>query len=190
MTAVEHSVAAWVAFGNVDAWLVLENIDALPPLPVGFQRVYCRNSPALRAIGRLPPKLLEFAVWRCPALRALPELPAQLLYLHCQECPALRAPLVLPASLQHLYCDKCDLWTAALPPLPPSLISFTCSLSMQLPDEMPPKLKAFSELCSLAIAYHYTSRSAVVWKERLRRQHATARARVAPALPPAAMLYV
>ena len=114
----------------------------------------------------------------CPALRYMPPLPAGMTNLHVESCPALCSLGPLPASLVGLHIAHCPAMRC-LGALPASLRWFSCRWSPSWPDVKPP-----------AVRVEYAEDSVILWRERVRAQHAVDRRRVVASLPAAAALYV
>ena len=206
---MQGAVDAWVAAGDVAAWLCIvgasrrtsksvilpanvlhlqcTSCTTLPALPAFLETLLCSGCPLLRCLPALPAALLYLNCADCPLLRALPALPAALLYLNCADCPLLRAPPALPAALKSINCVGCTS-LRALPALPIAVTRLYRDECTALPDAHPPGLKLGTRiLYPTAIAVYVDS--AHEWRREVACRHTEDRERTASALP-AALLYV
>ena len=185
---VADAIAAWVAQGNLDFWLVITDfgIRSLPPLPEGLRHLELNFCAQLRTLGILPASMRGLYIYGCPRLVVLPVLPPTLTHLYCLDCPQLRAlPAALP-TLRHLSCRRCPaIVHATLAAAVHTLHSFDYGYDTVLPDARPPDLLRFG-VYDAVTPEDYAER----WRLQVLRHHASDRQQAAVSLPPAALLYV
>ena len=199
-TNMDAAIAAWVAAGDVDAWLEIRGGIAtqLPPLPPTLRRLACINCQTLQHLGTLPTGLAHLICYDCIKLRrllplpvgmdtlyitgcrrltVLPRLPATLVCLWGPSNAALRALPPLPAALKRLSVHGCTALRTSLLLPPMGLEILHCDKSRVVLTDAKPRLLE----CDM---------SADAWRVRVRCQHAEDRARCGPHAPSAALLYV